>query len=68
MPRRLATTCIFTKPKIDLGLHLQMVTAMGRLLATRGAAKRVCITHRIALSGIADFGDEVKDWFRQAAA
>lgn len=45
-----------------------MVTAMGRLLATRGAAKRVCITHRIALSGIADFGDEVKDWFRQAAA
>jgi hypothetical protein len=55
-----------TKKRIDLGFALKDAKPTGRLIDTGGFAKKDRITHRIAISSIAEIGDEVKRWLRRA--
>ena len=55
-----------TRTRIDLGLALQDLPARGRLTDTGGRAKGDRITHRIAISQVADINAEVVDWLRKA--
>jgi len=62
-----------TQSRIDLGLALKDTkplqgTAGGntRLIDTGGFAKKDRITHRIAITKLADIDDEVKRWLRAA--
>jgi hypothetical protein len=55
-----------TRARIDLGLALGPGAAGGRLIDTGGAAKGDRITHRIALTGLADLDGEVAASLREA--
>ncbi|MBK7351598.1 MAG: hypothetical protein IPI92_17195 [Gemmatimonadetes bacterium] len=55
-----------TKTRIDFGLALGALKGKGRLLETGGYAKKDRITHRIAVSSLADLDDELRGWLRRA--
>lgn len=55
-----------TQTRIDMGFALKDLKATGRLIDTGGFAKKDRITHRIAITSLADIDDEVKRWLRHA--
>ena len=55
-----------TQTRIDLGFALKDMKATGRLIDTGGFAKKDRITHRIAITSLADIDDEVKRWLGHA--
>ena len=55
-----------TQTRIDFGFALKDLKATGRLIDTGGFAKKDRITHRIAITQLADIDDEVKRWLRHA--
>jgi hypothetical protein len=55
-----------TRTRIDLGFALGVRPAEGRLIDTGGYAKKDRITHRIAISSLAEIDDEVKQCLRMA--
>jgi hypothetical protein len=55
-----------TQTRIDFGFALKDLKATGRLIDTGGFAKKDRITHRIAITSLADIDDEVKRWLRHA--
>ena len=55
-----------TKTRIDFGLALGDTKATGRLIDTRGFAKKDRITHRIAISSLDEIDAEVKRWLKTA--
>ena len=55
-----------TQTRIDLGFALKDLKATGRLIDTAGFAKKDRITHRIAITSLADIDDEVKRWLKHA--
>ena len=55
-----------TRTRIDFGFALGATRAKGRLIDTGGFAKKDRITHRIAISSIAEIDDEVKRWLKTA--
>jgi hypothetical protein len=57
-----------TRTRLDLGLALgkAMTRLPDRLIDTGGAAKKDRITHRFALTSLADIDDEVKQWLQTA--
>lgn len=55
-----------TKARLDLGLALKDEPFTGRLLDTGGRAKKDRITHRVAITQLADIDAEVRGWLRQA--
>ena len=57
-----------TRTRIDLGLALAKAKGKlpERLIDTGGLAKKDRITHRFALTSLADIDDEVKKWLRTA--
>jgi hypothetical protein len=57
-----------TRTRIDFGLALAKATGKlpARLIDTGGLAKKDRITHRFALTSLADIDDEVKKWLRTA--
>jgi hypothetical protein len=55
-----------TRTRIDFGFALKDTKPAGRLLDTGGLAKGDRITHRIAISSLADMDDEVKRWLKAA--
>ena len=55
-----------TQTRIDLGFALKDMKATGRLIDTGGFAKKDRITHRIAITSLADIDDEVKRWLQHA--
>jgi hypothetical protein len=52
--------------RIDLGLALQATPFKGRLIDTGGLAKKDRITHRIAITSLAEIDEEVKSWLGKA--
>jgi hypothetical protein len=55
-----------TQTRIDLGFALRDMKSTGRLIDTGGFAKKDRITHRIAITSLADIDDEVKRWLQHA--
>ncbi|MEK6301421.1 MAG: DUF5655 domain-containing protein [Acidobacteriota bacterium] len=55
-----------TQTRIDFGFALKDLKATGRLIDTGGFAKKDRITHRIAITQLADIDDELKRWLRHA--
>jgi Domain of unknown function (DUF5655)/Domain of unknown function (DUF4287) len=55
-----------TMSRIDLGLALEDTVVPERLIDTGGLAKKDRITHRVAISSLADIDTEVKHWLRFA--
>jgi hypothetical protein len=55
-----------TQTRIDLGFALRDMKSTGRLIDTGGFAKKDRITHRIAVTSLADIDDEVKRWLQYA--
>jgi len=55
-----------TRTRIDLGFALGARPAEGRLIDTGGFAKKDRITHRMAISSLAEIDDEMKQWLRMA--
>ena len=55
-----------TQTRIDFGFALKDLKATGRLIDTGGFAKKDRITHRIAITQLADIDDEVKHWLKIA--
>jgi len=55
-----------TKTRIDFGLALKDTPATGRLLDTGGYAKKDRITHRFAITALAEIDDEVRRWLKRA--
>jgi hypothetical protein len=55
-----------TRTRIDFGLALKDTKAEGRLLDTGGLAKKNRITHRFAITRLAEIDDEVKCWLQAA--
>ena len=55
-----------TQTRIDMGFALKDLKANGRLIDTGGFAKKDRITHRIAITSLADIDDEVKRWLQYA--
>jgi hypothetical protein len=55
-----------TASRIDLGLALEDTIVPARLIDTGGLAKKDRITHRVAISSLADIDTEVKHWLRFA--
>ncbi len=55
-----------TQTRIDLGFALKDMEATGRLIDTGGFARKDRITHRIAITSLADIDDEVQRWLRHA--
>jgi hypothetical protein len=55
-----------TRTRLDLGLALRDIPFTERLLDTGGRGKKDRITHRIALTRLAEIDDEVKKWVRTA--
>jgi hypothetical protein len=55
-----------TQTRIDLGFALKDMKATGRLIDTGGFAKKDRITHRIAITSLADIDDEVMRWLQHA--
>jgi hypothetical protein len=53
-----------TRTRIDFGFALGDTEATGRLIDTGGFAKKDRITHRIAITSLADIDDEVERWLR----
>ena len=52
--------------RIDLGLALEEEPFTARLLDTGGLAKKNRITHRVAITALADIDLQVKRWLKQA--
>jgi hypothetical protein len=55
-----------TNTRIDLGLALKDTPTPERLIDTGGLAKQDRITHRIAITSLAEIDGEVKYWLRYA--
>jgi hypothetical protein len=57
-----------TRTRIDFGLALAEAPGKlpGRLIDTGGLAKKDRITHRFAITSLADIDDEVKKWLKTA--
>ncbi len=55
-----------TRTRIDFGLALGNVKAMGKLIDTGGFQKKDRITHRIAVTCLADIDKEFEKWLRMA--
>ncbi len=55
-----------TKTRIDLGFALGDLKAKGRLIDTGGFAKKDRITHRIAITSVAEIDAEVERWLEKA--
>jgi len=55
-----------TQTRIDLGFALGDTKPAGRLIDTGGFSKKDRITHRIAISSLADIDDEVTHWLKVA--
>jgi len=55
-----------TQTRIDMGFALGDTKPTGRLIDTGGFAKKDRITHRIAISSLADIDDEVTHWLKVA--
>jgi hypothetical protein len=55
-----------TRTRIDFGFALRDTKATGRLIDTGGYAKKDRITHRIAITSIADIDNEVTRWLKAA--
>ena len=55
-----------TLTRIDFGLALGATKATGRLIDTGGFAKKDRITHRLAITSLADVDAEVKRWLKVA--
>jgi hypothetical protein len=55
-----------TNTRIDFGLALKNTKAKGRLVDTGGYAKGERISHRIAVTSLADIDDELKSWLKKA--
>jgi Domain of unknown function (DUF5655)/Domain of unknown function (DUF4287) len=55
-----------TKTRIDFGLALKDTPATGRLIDTGGYAKKDRITHRFAITTLAEIDDEVLRWLKKA--
>jgi hypothetical protein len=55
-----------TNTRIDLGLALGKTKATARLLDTGGLAKGDRITHRIAITSVAEIDTEVRRWLKAA--
>jgi hypothetical protein len=55
-----------TKTRIDFGLALKDTPATGRLIDTGGYAKKDRITHRFAITTLAEIDDEVRRWLKKA--
>lgn len=57
-----------TRTRIDFGLALGGLKGRGRLIETGGYAKKDRITHRMAVTTLADIDDELRDWLGHAYA
>ncbi|GAB3251316.1 DUF5655 domain-containing protein [Chitinimonas naiadis] len=55
-----------TRTRLDLGLALGDMPVPDRLIDTGGFAKKDRITHRIAITSIAEIDDEVRHWLKLA--
>jgi len=55
-----------TRTRIDFGLALKDTKPTGKLIDTGGFAKKDRITHRFAITSLADIGAEVKRWLKRA--
>ena len=55
-----------TNTRIDMGFALGDMKPKGRLIDTRGFAKKDRITHRIPISSLEEIDDEVKHWLKMA--
>ena len=55
-----------TRTRIDFGLALKGQKVNGRLIDTGGEAKKDRITHRFAITCLADIDAEVKRWLKVA--
>jgi hypothetical protein len=55
-----------TRTRIDFGFALGNLPGQGRLIDTGGFAKKDRITHRIAITSLADIDAEVESWLRTA--
>jgi hypothetical protein len=55
-----------TRTRIDFGLALKDTPAKGRLIDTRGLAKKDRITHRIEITSVDDIDAFVETWLRSA--
>jgi hypothetical protein len=55
-----------TGKRIDLGFALEDEPFTSRLLDTGGRAKKNRITHRVALTSLAEIDLQVKRWLKQA--
>ncbi|HEX4963045.1 MAG TPA: DUF5655 domain-containing protein [Thermoanaerobaculia bacterium] len=55
-----------TKTRIDFGLALKDTPVTGRLIDTGGFAKKDRITHRFAITSLAEIDDEVRRWLKRA--
>jgi hypothetical protein len=55
-----------TNTRVDLGLSLKETPTSDRLIDTGGLAKKDRITHRIAITSLAEIDAEVKYWLRFA--
>jgi hypothetical protein len=55
-----------TRTRIDFGLALKDTKATGKLIDTGGVAKKDRISHRFAITALAEIDDEVKRWLKRA--
>jgi Domain of unknown function (DUF5655)/Domain of unknown function (DUF4287) len=55
-----------TRTRIDMGFALADAKATGRLIDTGGFAKKDRITHRFAITSLADIDAEVRRWLKVA--
>jgi hypothetical protein len=55
-----------TNTRVDMGFALRDTPVSGRLIDTGGFAKKDRITHRIPLSTLDEFDEEVRHWFKVA--
>ncbi len=55
-----------TKTRVDMGFALGDLKAKGRLIDTGGFAKKDRITHRIAITSMAEIDAEVERWLEKA--
>jgi Domain of unknown function (DUF5655) len=55
-----------TRTRIDFGLALGGLKGKGRLVETGGFQKKDRITHRIAVSSLADIDETLKQWLLKA--
>ena len=55
-----------TRTRIDFGLALGGIKAVGKLIDTGGFAKKDRITHRLAITHLDDIDAELKRWLKMA--